>query len=235
MSGRAGRKPSTPRGLAGPKAKKTISLALQGGGAHGAFTWGVLDQLIEDGRLAIEAITGASAGSMNAVVLVDGWREGGARGRARAAAQVLEAGQPRGRAVAGAALALRPVHRLLERRGDAGAGLAQRLAAGGDALRVQPARHQPLARRAERAHRLRERARLHRGEAVRRRDQRLDRQDPRLRRAELDRRPHPRLGLPAEDLQGRRDRRRALLGRRLHRQPAAVPAVLRGRAPTTSC
>ena len=80
MSGRAGRKPSTPRGLAGPKAKKTISLALQGGGAHGAFTWGVLDQLIEDGRLAIEAITGASAGSMNAVVLVDGWREGGPEG-----------------------------------------------------------------------------------------------------------------------------------------------------------
>src|SRR5215210_4059565 len=80
MSGRAGRKPSTPRGLAGPKAEKTISLALQGGGAHGAFTWGVLDQLIEDGRLAIEAITGASAGSMNAVVLVDGWREGGPDG-----------------------------------------------------------------------------------------------------------------------------------------------------------
>jgi hypothetical protein len=49
VSGRAGRKPSTPRGLAAPKAKKTISLALQGGGAHGAFTWGVLDQLIEDG------------------------------------------------------------------------------------------------------------------------------------------------------------------------------------------
>jgi NTE family protein len=80
MSGRAGKKPATPRGLAGPKAEKTVALALQGGGAHGAFTWGVLDQLIEDGRLAIEAITGASAGSMNAVVLVDGWREGGPEG-----------------------------------------------------------------------------------------------------------------------------------------------------------
>jgi NTE family protein len=44
----------------------------QGGGAHGAFTWGVLDALLEDGRLALEAITGASAGAMNAVVLVEG-------------------------------------------------------------------------------------------------------------------------------------------------------------------
>src|SRR4051812_18909409 len=67
-------------GLAGPRARKTISLALQGGGAHGAFTWGVLDALLEDGRLAIEAITGASAGAMNAVVLADGWIEGGVEG-----------------------------------------------------------------------------------------------------------------------------------------------------------
>jgi NTE family protein len=67
-------------GIAGPKAEKSISLALQGGGAHGAFTWGVLDALLEDGRLKIEAITGASAGSMNAVVMVEGWIEGGIDG-----------------------------------------------------------------------------------------------------------------------------------------------------------
>ena len=79
MSGRGGDSRG-PCGLAGPKAEKTVSLALQGGGAHGAFTWGVLDHLIEDGRLAIEAITGASAGSMNAVVMVDGWIEGGPDG-----------------------------------------------------------------------------------------------------------------------------------------------------------
>ena len=72
------------RGLAGPRAEKSVSLALQGGGSHGAFTWGVLDALIEDGRLAFEAVTGASAGAMNAVVLVDGWLEGGPEG-ARAA------------------------------------------------------------------------------------------------------------------------------------------------------
>jgi NTE family protein len=80
MSGRAGSSDGALRGLAGPKAEKTVSLALQGGGAHGAFTWGVLDALLEDGRLAIEAITGASAGSMNAVVLADGWMEGGPDG-----------------------------------------------------------------------------------------------------------------------------------------------------------
>ncbi|MFZ0116503.1 MAG: patatin-like phospholipase family protein, partial [Xanthobacteraceae bacterium] len=44
---------------------KNINLALQGGGAHGAFTWGVLDHLLADGRLAIEGISGASAGAMN--------------------------------------------------------------------------------------------------------------------------------------------------------------------------
>src|SRR5688572_4353737 len=80
MTGRAAKSNGTLRGLAGPKAEKSVSLALQGGGAHGAFTWGVLDALLEDGRLAIEAITGASAGSVNAVVLAEGWLEGGAEG-----------------------------------------------------------------------------------------------------------------------------------------------------------
>lgn len=69
--------PTHPRGLAGPHAEKSVSLALQGGGAHGAFTWGVLDALLEDGRLAIDALSGASAGAVNAVVLVHGWLEGG--------------------------------------------------------------------------------------------------------------------------------------------------------------
>src|SRR5207247_5585591 len=51
---------------------KPINLALQGGGAHGAFTWGVLDQLLDDGRIGIEGISGASAGAVNAVILADG-------------------------------------------------------------------------------------------------------------------------------------------------------------------
>ena len=57
--------------------KKTIKLALQGGGSHGAFTWGVLDHLLEDERLHIEAISGTSAGAMNAVALADGMARGG--------------------------------------------------------------------------------------------------------------------------------------------------------------
>jgi NTE family protein len=56
---------------------KRINLALQGGGAHGAFTWGVLDQLLSDDRLVIEGISGASAGAMNAVMLADGLSRGG--------------------------------------------------------------------------------------------------------------------------------------------------------------
>ncbi|HUZ73774.1 MAG TPA: patatin-like phospholipase family protein [Stellaceae bacterium] len=58
--------------------EKTIALALQGGGAHGAFTWGVLDRLLEDERLVIDAISGTSAGAMNAAVLADGFEKGGA-------------------------------------------------------------------------------------------------------------------------------------------------------------
>jgi NTE family protein len=55
-----------------------IDLALQGGGAHGAFTWGVLDRLLEEPWLRIEGISGTSAGAMNAAVLIDGHEEGGA-------------------------------------------------------------------------------------------------------------------------------------------------------------
>ena len=61
-----------------PKGAKRINLALQGGGAHGAFTWGVLDHLLDDGRLAVEGISGTSAGAVNAVMLADGLRRGGA-------------------------------------------------------------------------------------------------------------------------------------------------------------
>lgn len=58
-------------------AAKKINLALQGGGSHGAFTWGVLDHLLTDGRLDITGISGASAGAVNAVMLADGLTRGG--------------------------------------------------------------------------------------------------------------------------------------------------------------
>ena len=57
-----------------------IDLALQGGGSHGAFTWGVLDRLLEEPSLKIDAISGTSAGAMNAAVLADGYAKGGAEG-----------------------------------------------------------------------------------------------------------------------------------------------------------
>jgi NTE family protein len=55
-----------------------IDFALQGGGAHGAFTWGALDRLLEEPWLQIDGISGTSAGAMNAAVLVDGHAKGGA-------------------------------------------------------------------------------------------------------------------------------------------------------------
>ena len=80
MTGRVRPHPGETGGPAGPR-PKTVSLALQGGGAHGAFTWGVLDTLLEDGRLAVEATTGASAGAMNAVAMVEGGSGAGSTGR----------------------------------------------------------------------------------------------------------------------------------------------------------
>ncbi|MEM0912505.1 MAG: patatin-like phospholipase family protein [Pseudomonadota bacterium] len=56
---------------------KTINLALQGGGAHGAFAWGVLDKLIEDGRLEVEGLCATSAGTMNACAYAYGKYKGG--------------------------------------------------------------------------------------------------------------------------------------------------------------
>jgi NTE family protein len=66
------------------RAPVLVDFALQGGGAHGAFTWGVLDRLLEEQWLRIDGISGTSAGAMNAAVLVDGYAENGANG-ARAA------------------------------------------------------------------------------------------------------------------------------------------------------
>lgn len=68
----------SPRPPAPPKTKK-LNLALQGGGAHGAFTWGVLDRLLDDERIDIEGIVGTSAGAVNASILAYGLVAGGRR------------------------------------------------------------------------------------------------------------------------------------------------------------
>ncbi|MDC8785568.1 patatin-like phospholipase family protein [Roseateles koreensis] len=70
--------PQTPNGAT------SINLALQGGGSHGAFTWGVLDALLEDGRLGFEGISGTSAGAMNAVALAHGFAQAEHRARSDA-------------------------------------------------------------------------------------------------------------------------------------------------------
>jgi NTE family protein len=67
-----------------PDDRRMINLALQGGGTHGAFAWGVLDRLLEDGRVRIDGISATSAGAMNAVVLAHGMAEGGPEGARRA-------------------------------------------------------------------------------------------------------------------------------------------------------
>ena len=63
---------------------KKINLALQGGGAHGAFAWGVLDRLLDDDRIEIEGISATSAGAMNATVLTYGYAAGGRQGARKA-------------------------------------------------------------------------------------------------------------------------------------------------------
>jgi NTE family protein len=82
-------KTSTPKTSANKKPKQQptgagdtllVDLALQGGGSHGAFTWGVLDRLIEEPWLRIDGISGTSAGAMNAVVLTSGYAAGGPDG-----------------------------------------------------------------------------------------------------------------------------------------------------------
>jgi Patatin-like phospholipase len=62
---------------ASSSAPRKVALALQGGGSHGAFTWGVLDRMLEDEKIEIVGVTGTSAGAMNAIVLADGMVRGG--------------------------------------------------------------------------------------------------------------------------------------------------------------
>ena len=97
------------------RGKKKINLALQGGGAHGAFTWGVVDHLLSDDRLQVTGISGASAGAINAVMIADGLARGGpeeARKRLAAFWRAASAGgdlPPLQRAVADRLFSLLPL------------------------------------------------------------------------------------------------------------------------------
>jgi len=85
---------SAPDEVAARQAKsgqsRVVNLALQGGGSHGAFTWGVLDRLLEDERIEFEGISGTSSGAMNAVVLADGFVKGGRDGARQALTRFWE-------------------------------------------------------------------------------------------------------------------------------------------------
>ncbi|MDR2637233.1 MAG: patatin-like phospholipase family protein [Zoogloeaceae bacterium] len=65
----------------------TLNIGLQGGGAHGAYSWGVLDRLLEEERLTLDGVSGTSAGAMNAVVMADGLMKGGREGARQALAE----------------------------------------------------------------------------------------------------------------------------------------------------
>jgi NTE family protein len=72
--------PAMAASATGLRDPRTINLALQGGGAHGAFTWGVLDRLLDEPKLAFDGIVATSAGAMNAAVMAYGLAEGGRSG-----------------------------------------------------------------------------------------------------------------------------------------------------------
>ena len=87
-------RPSAPRQAALPrlgKAGKRLNLALQGGGAHGAFTWGAVDALLEQGHIAFDGVSGTSAGAVNAVALAAGLMDGGPDGARALLADVWSA------------------------------------------------------------------------------------------------------------------------------------------------
>ena len=78
---------TSPKPRAVRREKKSINLALQGGGAHGAFGWGVLDRLLEEDNLSIDGVSATSAGAMNAALLADGLAAGGREGAKAALAK----------------------------------------------------------------------------------------------------------------------------------------------------
>jgi NTE family protein len=76
--------PASSPALATTAPVRRVNLALQGGGTHGAFTWGVLERLLEDERVGFDAVSGTSAGAINGAILVQGLAEGGRAGAIRA-------------------------------------------------------------------------------------------------------------------------------------------------------
>ena len=208
-----------------PRTAKRINLALQGGGAHGAFTWGVLDHLLEDGRLGIEGISGASAGAVNAVMLADGLRAAGLRRRANV---LPTSGARRASAATCRRCSARCRTAVLAGadRGFADFNWFDGLVALSLALRSQPAQHQSAQGPDRTLRRFRGVARrcapdLHRGHQC------AHRPAAYISARQYHRRGGDGLGLPAVRVSRGRDRRRALLGRRLSRQSGDLSVLPR--------
>ena len=151
---------------------KTINLALQGGGAHGAFTWGVLDALLEDERLDFEAISGTSAGAMNAVVLADGLMRDGAEGARHRLGAFWRRVSQEGAGIGAAGEILQIDAGLLAHAELLAVRLLRAVRRPRLALPDQPAQHQSAARPRRPPDRLRPRARQRRAQAVHLGDQR---------------------------------------------------------------
>ena len=214
-----------------PPAPKPISLALQGGGAHGAFQWGVIDRLLEDGRVEIKAVTGASAGAMNGVVLAAGLLDGGPEGgRARLDAFWRAVNQTGGRNAFGDVSIWNALFNPDWLKATPGWQMAQSWAAGFSPYQFNPLNLNPLRDALDEvvdfaAIRARSPIALYvSATAVHTSDSRI------FRTHELTVRSHPGLGVPAAAVPGGRDRRRTLLGRRLPGQSGALAAVLRSDA-----
>ena len=212
---------------------KRINLALQGGGSHGAFTWGVLDALIEDGRLEFEAVSGTSAGAMNAAILLQGWAKGGPAGARSALARLLGRTRPDVDRQPDPPHAARSPAGQLEPRQFTGRPVGRPHPAHAHALAAQSAEVRSAARPADPSLRPGVRPRLPPDQGLHRRDQRGDRQGAHLHpRRAVDRRAAG-VGLPAQRPRRGGDRRRGLLGRRLPRQSADLAVHLQQRrAPT---
>ena len=200
-----------------------VDLALQGGGSHGAFTWGVLDRLLEEPWLEIDGISGTSAGAMNAAVLVYGHQKGGAAG----AREALEAFWRRVSDAARFSPFQRgPLDVLLGRWTldsspmYVAMDLMSRLVSPYD---VNPDGQESLARDPCRSHRFQGPGAIA-DPSLHHRDQCAHRTRQGVQERRRDARRPARLGLSADDVPGDRDRRRGLLGRRLFRQSDADPA-----------
>ena len=213
-------------------ARKRLNLALQGGGAHGAFTWGVLDRLLADGRVAVDGISGASAGAVNAVMLADGLARGGPQEARRRLAEFWRAASFGGGlpAVQRAAIAAAVRLRAAARHADAMARCAVALLV---ALRSQSAQHQSAEEPDRAICRFRSHPQRCGAGAVHLSHQRPFRRAAGVHTRGGDRRGGDGVGLRAAPVSRGRDRRRALLGRRLQRQSDGAAVSRRYRGPRT--